>query len=72
VSKIDERENPTIKILDHGYVELVETWGTDERIVSAARMSTGKGFKGWGSTQSPGDEKLLTYLWEHRHTSPFE
>lgn len=36
-----------IPILDHGYIELVETWGSDERIIEAARMSTGKGFLGW-------------------------
>ncbi len=34
-------------ILDHGYLELVESWGSDERIIEAARMSTGKGFLGW-------------------------
>jgi hypothetical protein len=34
-------------ILDHGYVKLVETWGGDEQIIEAARMSTGKGFQGW-------------------------
>lgn len=78
------------QILDHGYLELVETWGSDERIVEAARMSTGKGFLGWGPTHSPGcryqgekyspcdcpgvpgDEKLLRYLWEHKHATPFE
>jgi thymidylate synthase (FAD) len=38
-----------IGLLDHGYVELVEHWGSDERIIEAARMSTGKGFKGWES-----------------------
>lgn len=37
-----------IKVLDHGYVKLVETWGSEERIIEAARMSTGKGFQGWG------------------------
>jgi thymidylate synthase (FAD) len=50
-----------------GYVQLIETWGSDERIIDAARMSTDKGFQGW-----PADEKLLRFLWEHRHTSPFE
>jgi thymidylate synthase (FAD) len=35
-------------VLDYGYVELVETWGSEERIIEAARMSTGKGFLGWG------------------------
>ena len=37
-----------MKVLDHGSVELIETWGSDERIIEAARMSTGKGFLGWG------------------------
>lgn len=36
------------QVLDHGYVEVVESWGSDERIIEAARMSTGKGFQGWG------------------------
>jgi thymidylate synthase (FAD) len=54
-------------ILDHGYVEPIESWGSDEHIIEAARMSTNKGFQGW-----PGDEKLLRYLWEHKHATPFE
>jgi thymidylate synthase (FAD) len=54
-------------ILDHGYIEIVETWGSDERVIESARMSTNKGFQGW-----PGDEKLLRYLWEHSHHTPFE
>jgi thymidylate synthase (FAD) len=37
-----------IKVLDHGYVRSVETWGSDEGIIEAARMSTQKGFEGWG------------------------
>jgi thymidylate synthase (FAD) len=39
----------TITVLDHGSVALVEHWGSDERIIEAARMSTQKGFKGWGT-----------------------
>lgn len=35
-------------VLDHGYINLVESWGSDERIIEAARMSTDKGFQGWG------------------------
>lgn len=35
-------------VLDHGYVKLVESWGSDARIIEAARMSTSKGFQGWG------------------------
>lgn len=61
-----------VDLLDHGYVELIETWGSDERIVEAARMSTGKGFKGWGTPDVPGDEKLLRFLWENKHATPFE
>lgn len=56
-----------ISVLGHGYVMPVESWGSDEAIIQAARMSTAKGFQGW-----PGDEKLLRYLWEHKHATPFE
>jgi len=54
-------------LLDHGYMRLIETWGSDQAIVEAARQSTQKGFLGW-----PQDEKLLRYMLEHRHDSPFE
>ena len=56
-----------IPVLDHGYVRLVESWGKDETIIEAARMSTNKGFEGWEK-----DAKLLKFLWDHGHTSPFE
>lgn len=36
------------KLLDHGYIELIETWGSDARIIEAARMSTDGAFRGWG------------------------
>ena len=95
--------NEEIKVLDYGYVKLVETWGSDQSIIEAARMSTQKGFQGWGpfitgeripcpnhnSTawcsrcggpegdrtipeEKPGDEKLLRYLYENAHSTPFE
>jgi len=60
------------KLLDKGYIRLIETWGSDERIVESARMSTQKGFEGWGTAQEPGDEKLLRFLYENKHTTPFE
>jgi len=56
-----------IDVLDHGYVRLVESWGSDERIVESARMSTDKGFQGWEK-----DEKFLRFLYENKHMSPFE
>lgn len=37
-----------VPLLDHGYLQLIEVWGSDERIIESARMSTGKGFLGWG------------------------
>ena len=106
-------------VLDHGYVQLIDTWGSDAAIVEAARMSTNKGFRGWGpqvkgmqcsncgveltddqiskvscyqenllhvqkdpcscgsaivdaAYTKAGDEKLLKYLYENKHISPFE
>lgn len=59
-------------VLDHGYLELIESWGSDERIIESARMSTNKGFKGWGTAEAPGDEKLLKFLYDHKHSTPFE
>ena len=87
-----------INLLDHGSLSLVESWGSDERIIEAARMSTAKGFLGWGpktvcadcaaesadahgappcghtrySNNVPGDEKLLRFLYENKHATPFE
>lgn len=61
-----------MQLLDHGYIKLIETWGSDERIVESARMSTDGAFHGWGTSDKPGDEKLLRYLYNHKHSSPFE
>jgi thymidylate synthase (FAD) len=61
-----------VQILDHGYLIGIEVWGSDERVIEAARMSTGKGFNGWGTPEAPGDEKLLRYLYENKHGTPFE
>ncbi len=36
-----------IKVLDHGYVKFIGAMGTDETVIEAARMSTGKGFTDW-------------------------
>lgn len=55
------------KLLDHGHVKLIEAWGSDEQIIRAARQSTDKGFQGW-----PEDERLLGYLYRHKHMTPFE
>lgn len=68
----DYRPFPSVPILDHGYCQLIEVWGSDQRVVEAARMSTDKGFLGWGTGDAPGDEKLLAHLMNADHASPFE
>lgn len=61
-----------VQLLDHGYLQYIEHWGSDERIVESARMSTDGAFRGWGNEDAPGDEKLLAFLMNHHHDSPFE
>lgn len=62
------------RVLDHGYVELVESWGSDERVIEAARMSTDCGFVSWEPYEGhpKGDAGLLEYLYRNRHATPFE
>ena len=56
-----------MRVLDSGSIEIIETWGSDERIIESARMSTNKGFQGWET-----DQKLLAFLWNNKHHTPFE
>lgn len=84
------------KVLNHGYVRYQGHLGGEEDIIRAARMSTDKGFLGWGAQHTDecldrldravqvgiitgwscrcprGDEKLLEYLYSHKHMTPFE
>jgi len=55
------------RVLDHGFVHLVDSMGDDSSVVQAARVSTGKGTK-----TPPEDAKLIRYLMRNRHTTPFE
>ncbi len=55
------------RVLDKGFVRLVDYLGTDARIVQAARVSYGEGTK---SVRE--DAALIDYLLRHKHTSPFE
>lgn len=48
MTQMRSEEPHAFAVLDHGYVRLVETWGSDQAIIEAARMSTQKGFEGWG------------------------
>ena len=51
-----------LKVLDHGFVRLVDYLGTDGAIVQAARVSYGKGTK-----KVSRDRELIRYLLSHRH-----
>jgi thymidylate synthase (FAD) len=55
------------KVLDKGFVRLVDYLGNDSLIVSAARVSYGKGTKTFRE-----DKGLINYLLRNDHTSPFE
>jgi thymidylate synthase (FAD) len=56
-----------INVLDHGFVSLVDFMGNDDSIVAAARVSLLGKSKG-----QEADLKLLKYLYDNRHTTPFE
>ena len=55
------------KVLDNGFVKLVDFLGGDGRAVESARVSFGSVSKGEAQ-----DKKLIAYLLEHGHLSPFE
>ncbi|MDO5716922.1 MAG: FAD-dependent thymidylate synthase [Tissierellia bacterium] len=55
------------KVLDKGYVRLVDVLGSDLTVVNAARASYAKESK----EMSEKDESLVKYLAKHDHTSPF-
>jgi thymidylate synthase (FAD) len=59
--------NPEIKVLDKGFVRLIDHMGSDLSVVNAARVSFGK----VKSTFEESDAKLVDYLAAHEHTSPF-
>ena len=57
-----------IKLLDHGFIQLVDVMGDDQAIVDAARLSVaGENVK---TVQT--NTGLIRYLLRNRHTTPFE
>jgi thymidylate synthase (FAD) len=56
-----------IKVLDQGFVRLIDYMGSDDAIVEAARVSYGIGTK-----KKREDRGLIRYLLRHQHTTPFE
>jgi thymidylate synthase (FAD) len=55
------------KVLDRGFVRLVESMGGDLAVVQSARVSFGHGSKG-----EEKDRRLIAYLIKHHHETPFE
>ena len=49
------------KVLDHGFIQLVECLGSDSLIVNAARVSYGE-----GTTKTREDRGLIRYLLRNR------
>lgn len=56
-----------IDVLDHGYVELIDSMGSDLTTVQTARVSFGNDAETLGDKE----QRLIKYLAQHEHTSPF-
>jgi thymidylate synthase (FAD) len=67
VKPLDEILGRIFKVLDDGFVRIVDYMGSDDSIVQAARVSYGKGTK-----KVQQDRGLIRYLMRHRHSTPFE
>jgi thymidylate synthase (FAD) len=67
VATLDEILGVPFKVLDDGFVRVVDYMGSDESIVQAARVSYGRGTKKVNE-----DRGLIRYLLRHSHTTPFE
>lgn len=56
-----------IKVLDKGFVRLEDHTGGDDSVIRAARVSYGA-----KPPDEQKDKKLISYMMEHEHSSPFE
>lgn len=59
---------PHIPLLDHGFVELLNSMGDDLEIVQAAQASFDKESQGYGDREA----KILQFLMSEEHGVPFE
>lgn len=62
-----EKEMEMIKVLDRGYVRLVDHMGDDLKVVNSARVSFNK--ESYELTDK--DKRLIKFLADHDHQSPF-
>ena len=63
----EKKTGYTVKCLDKGYIELVDTLGDDLTPVNAARVS----FGGRSDDFTDKDRRLSKFLIKHKHFSPF-
>lgn len=56
-----------IDVLDKGFIELIDCLGDDRTVVNAARVSFAKE----SAEFNDADAKLVKYLADHKHVSPF-
>ena len=55
------------KVLDKGFIEVIDSLGDDLTVVNSARVSFGKRKSTWSAS----DRRLCKYLAKHKHYSPF-
>ena len=67
IDSIDKILYQPYKVLDKGFVRVIDYMGSDQSIVQSARVSYGQGTK-----KLRQDQGLINYLMRHRHTTPFE
>ena len=63
--ELDQMLGTEIKVLDKGFIKVIEYMGNDSLIVDSARLTS-------GSVGKVSDRNLIRYLMRHRHTTPFE
>ena len=56
-----------MKVLDKGFIEVIDTLGDDLTVVNSARVSFGKRKEKFDKS----DERLVRYLAKYKHYSPF-
>jgi len=56
-----------LKVLDKGFIEVIDTLGNDLTVVNSARVSFGKRKEKFDKS----DERLVRYLAKYKHYSPF-
>lgn len=65
-----DQNTPKVDVLDYGFVRLIDVSGGDLSVVRAARVSYNAE---WRAGEDRGsDWRLIHYLMQNRHTSPFE